>query len=105
MADKTETELIQLLVNAQRAGSKPVIEPEQLEHIDLKAAYRISSAQQEALGEEVAMYKTAVRKTGGPGVASPISLTTMRLQISHNQDVHPKQGTTAAIIAMCALSG
>lgn len=72
MTKPSEAELVQLLVDAQRAGGKPVVDPETLAHLDLEAAYRVSLGQQEALGENVSLYKTAVRNDGSPGVASPI---------------------------------
>lgn len=72
MTPPSESELIQLLVDAQRAGGKPIIDPAKLAHLDLDAAYRVSLGQQTILGEQVALYKTAVRTDGSPGVASPI---------------------------------
>jgi hypothetical protein len=72
MSPVNESELVQLLANAQRMGSKPLVDLEALDDFDLETGYRISQAQQELLGEEVALYKTVLRNDGLPAVASPI---------------------------------
>ncbi|KAH6695509.1 hypothetical protein F5X68DRAFT_198515 [Plectosphaerella plurivora] len=72
MSNPSEAEVIQLLADAQRAGGKPTVDPAKLAHLNLDAAYRVSLGQQDLFGEKVALYKTAVRTDGSPGVASPI---------------------------------
>lgn len=71
MANTSETELIQLLTDAQRSGGHELVDPERLTHVDLEAAYRISQGQMKALGEECNFYKTAILGNG-TGVAGPI---------------------------------
>lgn len=72
MSHVTESELVQLLANAQRLGSKPLVDLEALDGIDHETGYRIALAQQELLGEEPALYKTVLRNDGLPAIASPI---------------------------------
>lgn len=72
MSPATESELVQLLANAQRLGSKPLVDLEAIDDFDHETAYRIALAQQEILGEEPALYKTVLRDDGLPAIASPI---------------------------------
>lgn len=72
MSPVNETELIQLLANAQRLGSKPLVDLSAFHDFDLATGYRIALAQQKLLGEEVALYKTVLRNDGLPALASPI---------------------------------
>jgi 2-keto-4-pentenoate hydratase len=82
MAVTGESELVQLLVDAQRQGDKAtLVDPEKLAHIDLDSGYRISLAQRDALGETVGMYKSMILKDG-VGVAGPIFSS----RIGHSPD-------------------
>lgn len=72
MTASSESELVQLLVDAQRASNKATpIDPEKCTHLTLLDSYRIVNSQREALGETSGMYKTAILKDG-TGVAAPI---------------------------------
>ncbi|KAL2213286.1 hypothetical protein CC79DRAFT_14016 [Sarocladium strictum] len=72
MAVASESELVKLFADAQRAGEKAtLIDPDKFTHLDLSDAYSIVLAQKEALGETFGMYKTAILKDG-TGVAAPI---------------------------------
>ena len=66
----TETELIDLLVTAQRA-SQSTVDATLFADIDRAAAYRIQAGVLVALGEKPALIKTAVQPDG-VGIAAPI---------------------------------
>lgn len=66
----TETELIDLLVAAQRA-SQSIVDATLFADIDRAAAYRIQAGVLAALGEKPALIKTAVQPDG-VGIAAPI---------------------------------
>src|SRR5690606_33891654 len=66
----TETELIDLLVAAQRA-SQSTVDATLFADIDRAAAYRIQAGVLAALGETPALIKTAVQP-GDVGIAAPI---------------------------------
>lgn len=72
MSPVPESELVQLLANAQRLGSQPLVDLAALDDFDHETGYRIAQAQQEILGEEPALYKTVLRNDGLPAIASPI---------------------------------
>ena len=72
MSPITESELVQLLANAQRLGSKPLVDLQALDGIDHETGYRVALAQQKILGEKPALYKTVLRNDGLPAIASPI---------------------------------
>lgn len=65
-----EADLIRLLTDAQRSGSRS-IDATTLAHLDRPAAYRVLTATQTALGEATGMLKTAVQPDG-VGAAAPI---------------------------------
>lgn len=66
-----EEGITRLLVEAQRTGGNTKVDPGTLAGLDRAAAYRIVLGQQKALGEEVALYKTAIHPDG-VGIAAPI---------------------------------
>ena len=68
----TEDEAVRLLVQAQRAGGHSKIDPAPLARLDRAGAYRVMLAQQKALGEEVALYKTSLMAPDGTGIIAPI---------------------------------
>jgi 2-keto-4-pentenoate hydratase len=66
----TETELIDRLVAAQRAGTNTV-DPQDYAQLDREAAYRIQTGVLSALGATVGMLKTGIQ-TDGVGIVAPI---------------------------------
>jgi 2-keto-4-pentenoate hydratase len=65
-----ESELIQQLVAAQRAGTH-VVDPAPYAALDRAAAYRVQTGVMSALGERAALYKVGVA-AGGAGIVAPI---------------------------------
>ncbi|KAL8343566.1 hypothetical protein RB598_004764 [Gaeumannomyces tritici] len=72
MAHANEDEAARLLVQAQRTGGHSKIDPAALAGLDRAGAYRVMLAQQEALGEEVGLYKTSLMQPDGTGIIAPI---------------------------------
>ncbi|KAL8378119.1 hypothetical protein RB595_008702 [Gaeumannomyces hyphopodioides] len=72
MAHVDEDEAVRLLVQAQRTGGHSKIDPAPLAGLDRAGAYRVVLAQQEALGEEVGLYKTSLMQPDGTGIIAPI---------------------------------
>ncbi|KAK0389158.1 hypothetical protein NLU13_2733 [Sarocladium strictum] len=82
MTPTVDSELVQLLVEAQRNGNQATpVDPEKFAWISLEDGYRISLAQKEALNETVGMYKTLIM-ADGVGAAGPIFAS----RIGHSPD-------------------